>query len=79
MKLPLESKKVMFEYERLAGNASELDILLNKSEGELKKMQMEDNLNKIIMLNRKGKIKVKPGYDGNYGEIIEQEEQKKLF
>jgi PHP family Zn ribbon phosphoesterase len=33
----------------------------------------------IILLNREGKIKVKPGFDGNYGEAMLQEKQTKLI
>jgi len=51
---------------------------------ELKKHEIEYTQEKIvdkklvdlIMLNREGKIKVNPGYDGNYGEIIHYEKQE---
>ena len=32
-----------------------------------------------IMNNRNGNIKVKAGFDGQYGEAVLQENQKKLF
>lgn len=76
-KTPLESKKTMAEYEILTKNHSEFDVLLNFSADDLKKIA-DDNLIKLIMLNREGKIKVKPGFDGVYGELV-LDEQKKLF
>ena len=45
---------------------SELDILLNTSEKELKQV-IEPKLVNLIIKNRNGKIKVQPGYDGEYG------------
>ena len=44
---------------------SELNILLNVPEKELK--TFDAKLAEMIIKNRNGKIKVKPGYDGEYG------------
>lgn len=47
---------------------SELNILLYVNEADLRKV-VDDRLALIIMENRKGKLVVKPGYDGVYGEL----------
>ena len=61
------TKSVWTEYYKLVkGDRSEYDVLLNLSFEELKNLVSEE-LSKAIMLNRKGKINVKPGYDGEYG------------
>ena len=39
----------------------------------------DDKTADLIIKNREGKIKIKPGYDGVYGETIISEEQKTLF
>lgn len=77
MKSPLEGKKVMDEYEKLVKNDSEFDILLKKSAAELARIA-DEKLVKTILLNREAKIKVKPGYDGLYGELLFNEPQSKL-
>ena len=38
-----------------------------------------DKLIELILRNREGKIKVKPGYDGVYGVAQMEEKQKSLF
>ncbi|MFC2143355.1 endonuclease Q family protein [Candidatus Aenigmatarchaeota archaeon] len=45
---------------------NELNILLSTQENELKKV-VDQRIVKAIIDNRKGKIKVTPGYDGEYG------------
>src|SRR3989344_9421886 len=66
----LTSKKVWEIYNKLIENfGNEFNILLNVSEDELKKV-VHEKLAKVIMLNREGKLEIKPGYDGVYGEII---------
>ena len=56
----------------------EFNILLNVSEEEFVKEGVNEKLIELVLKNRKGKIKVQPGYDGLYGKAI-LEEQKKLF
>jgi len=49
---------------------NEFNILLNVSKEELRKVSKNELLIDLIILNRKGKIKVKPGYDGVYGKAL---------
>lgn len=75
----ITSKKVWDEYNKVINSlGSELDILLNFEKEKLSKVA-DEKLVSMIMLNREGKIKVKPGYDGVYGEALLQEKQAKLF
>ena len=66
-----ETKKSWAIYDNLiALFGNELNILLNVSKDELLKNKVDGNLAELIMLNRKGKIKVKPGFDGEYGQVL---------
>jgi uncharacterized protein (TIGR00375 family) len=66
----MNSKKVWAEYEKLVGFfKTEMNILLNVPVEDLKKVT-SDKIAEMIIKNRQGKIKVKPGYDGVYGEAI---------
>ncbi|MCX8158917.1 MAG: endonuclease Q family protein [Candidatus Pacearchaeota archaeon] len=73
---------------------NEFNVLLRVNKEEMIKAGVDDKLIEMILLNREGKIKVKPGYDGEYGVIedVEKveinnhgkregiiEKQKKLF
>jgi uncharacterized protein (TIGR00375 family) len=66
---------------------TEFNILLKTPKEELLKITNNQHLTNLIIQNRNGEIKVKPGYDGVYGEaILHQEpiqeqpkEQKTLF
>lgn len=74
-----QSKKVWEIYNNLInGFGNEFSILLDVSREEFLNLNVEDKLVELILKNRVGKIKVKPGYDGVYGEA-QLEEQKKLF
>ncbi|MFA5020320.1 MAG: endonuclease Q family protein [Candidatus Pacearchaeota archaeon] len=57
---------------------TELNILLNVEKPELREKEVNEKLIELIIKNRIGNIKVKPGYDGVYGQAV-IEEQKKLF
>ncbi len=54
---------------------TEFNILLNISEEKLLETTNNPHLTNLIIQNRNGKIKVKPGYDGTYGEAILTKEQ----
>jgi len=78
----LASKKTWGVYNRLIEKfGSEINILLKSDEKELiKALSDEKVLFDLVIKNRKGKLKIKPGFDGEYGvAILEAEEQKKLF
>ena len=75
----LYSKTIFGKYMGLIEKfGSEFDILMNTPREELLNT-LDGKFVDIIMLNRKGGIKVKPGYDGVYGvPILEASPQKKL-
>ncbi len=72
----IATKGVWLEYNKLINEfKTEFNILLNASFEDLKKITKE-KIAKLIIKNRKGKIKIKPGYDGVYGvPILDGEEQ----
>ncbi len=78
--LSVSSKKVWEIYNNLIAKFNkEYEILLNTDIVEIANLSNEKIAN-CILLNREGKIKVQPGYDGEYGiPILELEKQKKLF
>jgi len=76
----LNSKSCWNVYDELIKNfKNEFDILLNVSKDDLSRVLGREVLVELIMKNRIGEIKVKPGYDGVYGEAILPEKQEKLF
>ena len=75
----MQSKKVWEIYNNLINEfGNEFNILLNVSREEFLNLNVEDKLIELILRNRIGKIKVKPGYDGVYGEAQLGENQQKL-
>lgn len=85
----IATKTVWAEFHKLVKDGkSELDILLETPFDELKKL-VDEKIAKAIIDNREGKIKIKPGYDGEYGipllggkpvkdEKIQEPKQKQL-
>jgi uncharacterized protein (TIGR00375 family) len=68
--LGVATKKVFSEYYKLIKSFDdELNILLNISKGDLMKATDEKTANAIIGV-REGKVKIKPGYDGVYGQPV---------
>ncbi len=49
---------------------NEFYVLLRASEKELLEKNVSRELVNLILLNRDGKLSVKPGYDGKYGEVL---------
>ena len=77
----LNSKKTWALYnELIEGFGSELEILLRVDKNVLvSKMSKHDKPVELIINNRISNLKVKPGFDGEYGEIMVGEEQNTLF
>lgn len=67
---PLASRKTWQIYNALIERfGNEFNVLLAAAEDELKKV-VDEKMAAAIMKNREGKIKVMPGYDGEYGKPI---------
>jgi len=78
----MDSKKSWNEYNFLLGLfKDEFEILLFATRSEMLSKGVDEKLVELILRNREGKIKVKPGYDGEYGvaQIGKREEQRSLF
>ena len=77
----LASKKTWQVYNSLIEKfGNELNILLYAEKQELAQFLKDDELLvKLIIDNRIGNLKVKPGFDGEYGIPMLKERQEKLF
>ncbi len=76
----MTSKRVWAIYDKLIEDFdNEFNILLKISKEELLKKEVDEKLSELIIYNRNGNLKVKPGYDGIYGQVQLPEKQKKLF
>ncbi|MCX6817977.1 MAG: endonuclease Q family protein [Candidatus Aenigmarchaeota archaeon] len=72
----VSSNKVWEEYNKLVNVfGSELNVLLEASDEQLKASTSERIVNLLLMV-RSGKVKIKPGYDGVYGEIENAKKSK---
>lgn len=79
-KTAVNSKKVWDIYNHLISLfENEFNILLTVEKNKFLEHKINEELINQIIKNRKGKIKVKPGFDGEYGIIIEDEKNEKLF
>jgi len=80
LKTKITSKKVMPIYERLIAKfGNEFNILLKVDKNVLQAELLKDKQEKLadlIIDNRISNLKVKPGYDGVYGVLVEKEEIK---
>jgi uncharacterized protein (TIGR00375 family) len=75
----LESKKTWQTYNNLISFFNnEFNILFNVSKEDFLNKRIDDKLILLILKNREGKIKVKPGYDGEYGVALVEEKQVQL-
>ena len=76
----LNSQKAWSVYNSLIEKfQTELNILLQVSKQDLLAKDTSPVLTDLILLSRKNKLKIKPGYDGTYGVVQLPEKQKKLF
>ncbi len=76
----LSSKKTWEIYNFLIEKfENELNILLNVEKDQFMREKINEKLIDLIVKNRTGSLKIKPGYDGVYGQVMLQEEQTKLF
>jgi len=67
---PVASRKTWAIYNALIEKfGDEFNVMLDAPEEELKKV-VDEKLAAAIIRNRNGQIKVKPGYDGEYGKPI---------
>jgi len=76
----MQSKRVWDAYNcviKIFGD--EFNILLNVSKEELLHSNIEIKLVDLIIENREKKLKVKPGYDGEYGKALLSEKQETLI
>ncbi|HOW36745.1 MAG TPA: endonuclease Q family protein [Candidatus Pacearchaeota archaeon] len=75
---PLESKKSWSVYDQVISEfKNELDVLLKIPKEKLL-VKCSEKLVELILKNREGKIKVIPGYDGEYGQALIDEKQATL-
>ncbi len=76
----VESKGVWkIYYDLIKEFENELNILLNVSKEEFAGKNIENKLIELILKNREGKIKINPGYDGEYGKAVMGEKQATLI
>src|SRR3989338_4837367 len=72
----LNGKKIWEIYNTLINEfGNEFNVLLNADEEKLRKI-VHEKLVKLILLNRNGELKIKPGYEGVYGQISLDEKGK---
>jgi uncharacterized protein (TIGR00375 family) len=77
--MSMQSKGVWSLYNSLIEKfENEFNILLNISKQEFIEKEIDEKLINLILRNREGKIKVKQGFDGEYGVAV-IDEQKKLL
>ena len=76
---PMESKKSWEVYNSLIKDfENEFNILLNVTREQFARKEVDSKLIELIIRNREYKIKVKPGYDGEYGVAVIGEKQASL-
>lgn len=75
----LEGKQTWETYNELIKNfGNELQVLLHSSKEMLLGKGFDSKLVELILKNREEKIKIAPGYDGEYGKALLAEKQKTL-
>lgn len=75
LKSGLSSRKVWEEYNKLINTfGSELNVLIEAG-GEQMRNIVNERVVDLILKSRSGEIRIKPGYDGVYGEITREEDK----
>jgi len=70
LKTALATQKIWKEFYKIVNNFdSEFDVLIDAKKEDLVKYTNEKIADAIIAV-REGKVKIKPGYDGIYGQLI---------
>lgn len=78
-KSTMSSKRTWALYDGLIDRlGNEFNVLLEASPAELRSAGAGDGLADLIMLNRSGGLRIKPGYDGEYGIIGASETGRKV-
>ncbi|MDD5086464.1 MAG: endonuclease Q family protein [Candidatus Nanoarchaeia archaeon] len=73
----ISTQKTWKEYNKLVDNSrNEIDVLLNTSLDELKKIT-DEKIADVIVKIRHGEIKIHPGFDGEYGYPVINDENNK--
>ena len=76
----LQSKGVWAVYNSLIKEfGNEFEILIKISREEFTNKNVDDKIIELIIRNRNGKIKVQPGFDGEYGKALIGEKQVTLI
>ncbi len=76
----VESKKSWEVYNNMIGKfGNEMNILLKTEKEEMMREKIDAKLIELIMKNRIGNIRVRPGFDGQYGKPMLGESQARLF
>jgi uncharacterized protein (TIGR00375 family) len=76
----ISTKTVWHIYNQLIDKfQNEFNVLLNVEKEKLLREISNEQIVGLIMDNRKANLKIKPGYDGNYGKVLLKEKQGKLF
>jgi len=72
----IESKSVWNVYNSLINHfGNEFEILLNTPREEFIRKNIDEKIIELVIRNRNEKIKVKPGFDGEYGKAMLGEKQ----
>ncbi len=68
LRLGVNSKKVLNEYDQMVGQCSEFDILIELEREQLMKISSTEITESIIRV-REGRVQIEPGYDGVFGKV----------